>query len=403
MIEFLSQLIQPAVQQYLIEHEHDDERKLILRQKEILGLPASTIAIQLVGRRKAKSKLPTWHNTKGIVYPPAINLEQCSSEATGLYKLSIIKKLIDESDSSAVDLTGGLGIDSFFLSKAFNTVYYVEPNDELLKIAEHNHHQLGANNITYQTKTAEAFLETTQLHFSFAFIDPSRRDNSRKVFKLSDCVPDIVFIQDKLLTISRYMLIKASPLLDIQQALRELNHVKKVFVISVGNECKELLFLAEKSFSEKVELSAVDLNSQGDIKSSFTFFLDDERTIDPPQSDPLKFLYEPNASILKVGAFKLVTKKFAVSKLSANTHLYTSDHLIADFPGKILRIEALNPDSKKIMLLLPGGLANVIARNYPLKAEQLKKKFKLKDGGDKYLIGFSSDKKKYLAVCSRIQ
>lgn len=403
MIEFLSQLIQPVVQQYLIEHEHDDERELILRQKEILGLPASTIAIQLIGRRKAKNKLPTWHNAKGIVYPPAINLEQCSSEATGLYKLSIIKKPIDESDSSAVDLTGGLGVDSFFLSKAFNEVHYVEPNDELLKIAEHNHHQLGANNITYQTKTAEAFLETTQLHFSFAFIDPSRRDNSRKVFKLSDCVPDIVSIQDKLLTISRYLLIKASPLLDIQQALRELNHVKKVFVISVGNECKELLFLSEQGFTEKVELSAVDLNSQGDIKSSFTFFLDDERTIDPPQSEPLKFLYEPNASILKAGAFKLVTKKFAVNKLSANTHLYTSDHLIADFPGKILRIKALNPDSKKIMSLLPGGLANVIARNYPLKAEQLKKKFKLKDGGDKYLIGFSSDKKKYLAVCSRIQ
>ncbi len=403
MIEFLSLLIQPVVQQYLIEHEHDDERELILRQKEILGLPASTIAIQLLGRRKAKSKLPTWHNAKGIVYPPAINLEQCSSEATGLYKLSIIKKLIDKSDSSAVDLTGGLGVDSFFLSKAFNTVYFVEPNNELLKIAEHNHHQLEANNVIYHTKTAEAFLETTQLHFSFAFIDPSRRDNSRKVFKLSDCIPDIVSIQDKLLTISRYLLIKASPLLDIQQALRELIHVKKVFVVSVGNECKELLFLSEHGFTEKVELSAVDLNSQGDIKSSFTFFLDDEKKANPPQSEPLKFLYEPNTAILKAGAFKLVTEKYAVNKLSANTHLYTSDHLIADFPGKTLQVEILNPDSKKIKSLFRGGLANVITRNYPLKAEQLKKKFKLKDGGDKYLIGFSSDKKKHLAICLRIQ
>ena len=403
MIEFLSLLIQPEVQQYLIDHKHDDERDLILRKKEILGIPTSIIASQLIGRGKAKNKLPSWYKARGIIYPPSINLEQCSSEATASYKLYIIKNLIGESQLLAVDLTGGFGVDSFFLSKAFNTVHYVEPNDELLKIAEHNHLILGVNNITYQHKTAEAFLETTQEKFSFAFIDPSRRDDLRKVFKLSDCVPDIVSIQDKILSLSSHLLIKASPLLDIHQALRELNHVKKVFIVSVGNECKELLFLAVQSYLGKVEIEAVDLNSQGDLKSSFVFSLDEEKEADSPKSKPLKFLYEPNASILKAGAFKLVSKKYAVGKLSANTHLYTSGNLIADFPGKVLQIEELNPDSKKIKSVLPGGLANVITRNYPLKAEQLKKKFNLKDGGDKYLIGFSSDKKKFLAVCSRIK
>ena len=403
MIKFLSQLIQPKVQQYLIDHEHDDERDLILRKKEILGIPTPIIASQLIGRGKAKNKLPTWYKTRGIIYPHSINLEQCSSEATASYKLSIIKNLIGESHISAIDLTGGFGVDSFFLSKAYNTVYYVEPNDELLKTAEHNHHLLSANNITYRHKTAEAFIETTQEKLSFVFIDPSRRDDLRKVFKLSDCIPDIVSIQNKILLLSSHLLIKASPLLDIHQALRELNHVKKVFVVSVGNECKELLFLAVQSYLGKVEIEAVDLNSQGDLKSSFVFSLDDEKEADSPQSEPLKFLYEPNASILKAGAFKLVTGKYAVSKLSANTHLYTSDHLITDFPGKILQVEELNPDSKKIKSLLASGLANVITRNYPLKAEQLKKKFNLKDGGDKYLIGFSSDKKKFLAVCSRIK
>jgi 16S rRNA G966 N2-methylase RsmD len=251
MNEFLSLLVQPPVQQHLIEHEQEDARALVLKQKEVLGIPASVIATQLSGRSTAKNKLPTWYQTKGIVYPPTINLEQCSSEATARFKANILTDEI-KSRLVAVDLTGGFGVDSYFLSTIFKSTHHVDVNEELLEIAKHNHKTLGADSITYHNETAELFIESSKETFDVVYIDPSRRDRqSRKVFRLADCAPDIATLQHTIFKKSNFLLVKASPLLDIQQGLRELISVKKVFVVSVENECKELLFFAQVMFKLK--------------------------------------------------------------------------------------------------------------------------------------------------------
>ncbi len=402
MIEFLSLLVQPSVQEYLVEHEHDDELALVLKQKEILGLPASVIASQLSGRKTAKTKLPAWYKAKGIVYPPTINLEQCSSEATASFKAACLKTLIPNR-SVVADLTGGLGVDSYFLSKEFETTHYVDANEELLEIARHNHKIAGAHSIKHHTGTAEQFIENSTESFDVVYIDPSRRDQqSRKVFRLADCAPDITALQHTIFKKSNFLLVKASPLLDIQQGLRELVSVRKVFVVSIENECKELLFLAGKNYSGTVQIEAVDLDSSGLVRSSFVFSNEQEKKSISKLSEPLEYLYEPNASIMKAGAFKLIGERYQLSKLSVNTHLYTSEKLIPDFPGRIFQIEKINPTQKELHNLLPTKQINVLTRNYPLRPEELKRKLNLRDGGDKYLIGFSSQTKKHIGLCLRL-
>jgi 16S rRNA G966 N2-methylase RsmD len=399
---FLSQIAQADIQNFLIEHEHDDEKVLVLKQKEIGGVPSSIIASQLSVRRKAKSKLPTWYKTKGIIYPPTTNLEQSSSEATAIYKTAILNSCVS-TKRVAADLTGGFGVDSFFLSTLFDSIYYVEPNAELFGITKHNHQQLGASNIIHHNLSAEEFIEQTELAFDLVYIDPSRRDDrARKVYKLADCFPDITTLQQTLSKKSKFVLIKASPLLDIQQGLREISHVKRVFVVSVGNECKELLFLAERNYEGEPQIDAIDLWDDGRVRSSFSFTFPDERVAQATLGEPEMYLYEPTASILKSGAFKGVAEKFGLTKLDVNTHLYTSSVMVPDFPGKMFLIESLHPDAKQLKALLPESHANVVSRNYPLTPEEIKKRFRLRDGGQKFLIGFSSSKKKYLALCSRI-
>ncbi len=398
---YLFRIAHPDVQDFIIHHEGEDEKQFVLRQKEVFGLPAAQIAQQLVGRRKAKVKLPTWYQTKGIIYPPTLNLEQSSSQATALFKSKIVETILDER-RVAVDLTGGLGVDSFYLSNKFNSFHYIEPNKELFEITRHNHKVLNATNITHHNTDAEQFLEQTTIDFDLVFKDPSRRDSkSRKIIRLADCLPDVTQLQKTILSRARFLLVKTSPLLDIQQGLRELDHVKKVYVVSVDNECKELLFLADKNCSDEVTLEAVDLFSNGQIRSSFSFTIDAEKKSSVTQGEPQKYLYEPNSSILKAGAFKLISEKYQLQKLATNTHLYTSERLLENFPGRIFQVDVLNPEIKQLPKLLLNNQANIVTRNYPLKPEELKKKLKLRDGGDKYLIGFSSERKKYLALCSR--
>lgn len=400
---YLLRIAQPEVQDYIFSHESDDERSLVLKHHEVLGLPASLIAQQLTGRRKSKIKLPTWYKTKGVIYPPSINLEQSSSEATAGYKARLARSLFhNKNDLVAVDLTGGFGVDSFCFSQVFSSTHYVEPNTDLFEIAQHNHQTLGASSIIHHNTSAEEFIDSN-LPVDIVFLDPSRRDQqSRKVFKLADCSPDISKLQEKIFEKCPFLLVKTSPLLDIQQGLREILHVKKVFVVSVDNECKELLYLAEKGYTGEVAIEAVDLTRDGNVNSAFAFSSEEEKCATVQLGEPLEFLYEPNSAILKSGAFKLISQKFQLAKLAPNTHLYTASKLVNDFPGRIFRIEVLNPDSKQLNQLLPNHQVNVMTRNYPLKAEELKKKLKLLDGGDKFLIGFSTKQKKHLALCSGI-
>jgi 16S rRNA G966 N2-methylase RsmD len=389
-----------SVQEFIFKNEHADERELVLNHKTLFDLPAKSIAEQIAGRRKAKKKLPMWYNTRGIVYPPSLNLEQSSSQATAVFKSKFLKELTNQ--KTITDLTGGFGVDSFFFSKQFGSVTYVEPNAELLAMVQHNQEQLHSVNIQHHNTIAEEFLSTSERTGIF-YLDPARRDaNAKKIFKLSDCTPDITQLLTRLFANAEWIVLKASPLLDIQQGLRELPHVKTVIALAVENEMKELLFLIQRESHSTPEVMAIDLDSEGEVKSKFTFTHAAESTAQAVFSEPLRYLYEPNVALLKAGAFKLIAQEFNLNKLAPHTHLYTSQTLVKDFPGRLFQIEQLNPTDKQLKECLPDNRAHVAIRNYPLTAQQLMKKLKLQEGGNQFVWGFSSSKRKYVALCKRI-
>ena len=402
--EIIEALSAESLQQYIRDHEHDDGRELVLKHKEIFGVPSALISDQIVGRKKAKEKLPLYYNTRQIIYPPAINLEQSSSQQTALFKSEIILNLFPSGKATGADLTGGFGVDTFFLSKALNKIHYVEPQESLLEIARHNHNRLGADNIQYHASSAEVFIKEIHQPLDFFYIDPSRRTQARKkIHALEDSEPDVLNLKNGIFKKSAILLLKASPLLDIQAGLAQLATVKKVFVVSVNNESKEVLFLCEKDFAGVPVVEAVNLleHSPNQI---FQFTFPEEREEEVTFSDPLKYLYEPNASILKAGAFKSVASRFNLKKIQTNTHLYTAEHLLEQFPGRKFLVEKIvRPDVGEMKKHFPDGKANITTRNYPLTVEALKKKIGLKDGGEKFLVGFSGQHKKFLVIARRIK
>jgi len=387
------------VQEYIFNHKDVDEKNLILRARKILGISAILVAQQIAGRRKAEQKLPLFYKKRGIVYPPSLNWEQSSSEATGAFKAELVNRELGKDKFKVADLTGGFGIDSFFLRVKAELLDFIEPNLSVLELARHNHNLLGCGNIQYHQSKAEEYFDQCKTKYDLIYLDPSRRDsNIKKVFRLGDCEPSIKNLLPRIFEFTEFVLIKTSPLLDIQQGLNELSAVKKIIVVSVTNECKELLFLMEKGFSREPIIETYNLDKLGDIKQSFSFTFDEERNTESEFSEPKTYLYEPNASILKAGSFKLIGKKFGLQKLNVNTHFYTSNLFKENFPGRIFKIDQLEFDVKNFV----EKKANVITRNYPLTAEELRKKLKLSDGGDKYVIGFSSVKKKYVALAIRL-
>lgn len=361
----------------------------------------AAIAEQIEGRTKAKEKLPSYYNTKNVVFPPAVNLEQSSSESTAKFKSmvtceKILRRVL------CVDLTGGLGVDTFFLSKEFEQVDYVETNTELLEIAMHNHVQLGARNIAYRNVSSAEYLTSGEAQIDCVYIDPSRRDaHNRKVSSLASCEPNVLELLPSIFRRARYVLLKTSPLLDITEAIRQLEKTSHVYIISAGNECKELLFFIDRSFTHEPLIEAINLSK--DSVSSFRFLFSKERSLQLSYSEPEQYLYEPNASILKAGAFKSISERFAINKLHPNTHLYTSKTLVRNFPGRIFNILGLiKPEPKALKQYFPEGHANIVTRNYPLSPEELRIKTKLKDGGNGFVIGFSGVNKKFLAVATRV-
>jgi len=391
------------VQAFLREHEYADEKKLVLKHKTLFELPAAVLANQLKARRKAKDKLPSYYLTEGIVYPPSLNLEQSSSEATAQIKAAIINNTLSKHISVCADLTGGLGVDSFYFSTLCREVHYVEPDHELLTIARHNHKTLGVTSITYHPNTAETFLEQCDGGFDFIYIDPSRRSTaSKKVFRLADCEPDVTRLQELIFKKTSLMMVKTSPLLDIQQGMAELAGTTDVYVLSVDNECKEVLFLCLADVNTLPVIHAINLAGQN--QDQFSFSLEEELNAESAFSDQRTYLYEPNASLLKCGAFKVVGTRYALFKLHPNTHLYTSHALNLDFPGRIFQVLALvKPDKKTVKAFFAGGKGNVITRNYPLSVDELKVKVGLHDGGDQYLIAFSSLQGKRVVVADRLK
>jgi hypothetical protein len=397
--ETINRISSPEVQQFIRDHENDDVKTLVLKNKSILDVPASVIADQISGRKKSKDKISSFYKAETI-YPPGINLEQSSSEQTATFKAKVFLLAVPLC-RSLIDLTGGFGVDSFFLSKIFKAVQYVEPNTSLFEIVKRNHSTLAAFNISHHNTTAESFLSVGQ-EASAVFIDPSRRNETKKVFAFADCEPNVVTLQTEIFKATDTLLIKASPMLDIKLGIQELLFVRKVFVLSVDDEVKELLFLCRNNFSGEPEINAVNLKRNE--TEAFAFKFSDEITSNPKFADPKTFLYEPYSSILKAGAFKSIAVEYRLEKIEKNTHLYTSTDLVQNFPGRIFKIiSEVRPEKNSLAEFFPEGKANVITRNYPLSVDGLKKKTGLKDGGEKYLIGFSGQTKKFVVEAERIK
>lgn len=401
---WIDKLASPEVNHFISENENLDEHAFLLKHETFLGVPAKILADQIKGRRKAKDKLPTWFRTSGIVFPPSASLEQCSSEVTAQYKLERIRHFLPEDKlHRAADITGGFGVDTYYLSTVFADMDYVEPEASLLQITQHNHRQLGAVNINYHNASAENFLAQTSMHYNLIFADPSRKtDKHSKAVKLQDCRPDITKLLQHIYEHTGLFLLKASPLLDIKEALRQLQHIAEVNVVAVDNEVRELLFIGRKSYMDETVIRAVNLLDKS--REEFVFTLTEEEAATVDVSPPLDFLYEPNRSILKAGAFRLIALRLGLKKLHPNTHLYTSEKIIENFPGRIFRLtEEISPGPQDAARAIPERKANIIIRNYPTAASLLAKKLKLEEGGSEYLIACTSVKKRHLLLSHRLK
>lgn len=389
----IKELLSEEIQAYINEHLNDDVADLSLRS-ELRHLSFfKEILEQIKSKKKAKSKLPTWFEKEGIVFPPSISMEQCSSELTAEYKARLI------SGQKLVDLTGGFGIDSYYLSQNFEETDYVERNEKLCEICHHNFTVLDAN-VRVNKQIAEEFLERGE-HFDWIYLDPARRDDvNNKVFRLEDCTPDVITLQDELLKNSEHILIKLSPMLDIKQGLLQLRHVSEVHVIAVRNEVKELLFTIKKGFEGVAQIHCINLNQNA--KSEFTFTLSEEEFTESKFSEIQGYLYEPNAAIMKAGAFKSIANRFELKKINQHTHLYTSEELIEEFPGRSFKVIEELPLNKKLKSSFPDMKANITVRNYPLSVQQLRNKTGIKEGGEHYIFAFTGIKQKHFLLTEKI-
>lgn len=365
-------ILDQDIQGYINANLKADLHSLLLKKSPFPNVSMQDIVQQIKGKNVALKKFPFLQN-QNIIFPPNINLEQASSEATATFKAANLK------GESFLDLTCGFGIDAYFLSQNFSNVTLIEQNDNLLKIVEHNW-KILKRKATFINNELEMFLNKNTKHFDVIYLDPARRDqHMQKKFLLEDLSPNLLDIQDQLLSFANSIIIKLSPLIDISYLLSVLKNVAEIEVIAVKNEVKELLVIIQSNvINEEVVCRCINLESNDPI---FNFNILDEKNNHSVVSDILGYLYIPNNAILKAGAFHTIAKEFGLRKLHPNTHLYTSDVLKENFPGRVLKVEVV--DAKKIV---KNTRYNVISKNYPLSPDEIKKKYKLKDGGKDYLI-----------------
>lgn len=377
--------------EFINENKHRNVNDIALLLSKKNNLDANFIINQINGWQKAKSKLPTFYNTPEIIFPSVKSMEQCSSEKTALLKTQIIN------GESLVDLTGGFGVDTYFFSKYFKSVHYIEPNNNLLEIAQHNFNLLGAE-ITLHNTTSETFLKSNKIHFDVAYIDPDRRDESKRIFNLNDCFPNVNEILPLIFKNADKLLIKTSPFLDIKHTLTALKTVSKCIIVAVKNDCKEVLYLVEKEKNKPTEIITYNLDTNNEL---FEFTYEDEQQANSNFSYPKKYLYEPNAAIMKAGAFKTIGSHLGLDKLAQHTHLYTSDELIIDFPGRVFEINKVIDYQKKAIKQLGITKANVSVRNFPDSVAVIKKKLNLKDGGYCYLFASTNKENKPILMLTQ--
>lgn len=385
-------MLTPEVQQFINANVGANLTRLALQKNPFPELEWPAVLGQIAAKTKAKDKLPTWFAAPGILYPSKISVEQTSSEVTARYKSEIV------SGNSLIDLTGGFGVDDYYFARRIETVLHCERDPELSRIAGHNFEKLGVP-IRCESGDSTEILSSLNRRFDWIFIDPSRRHEAKgKVFLLGDCEPDVPSLLEFYFRYSDRILIKTAPLLDIAAGLSELRDVREIHVVAVDNEVRELLWVIEKGFNESVNVKAVNLLQDKISEFNFNWNEPAEAVL----SEPKKYLYEPNAAIMKSGGFNPVSQQYALAKLHPHSHLYTSDSRI-DFPGRVFEIRQVIRYSKASMKPFQGTKANVTTRNFPESVEMIRKKYKIRDGGPTYCF-FTTDMKnaKIVLICAKI-
>ncbi len=368
------------IQQFIVENLKADTNKLLLGKKLFNGVENRQIVQQIIGKNKALKKLPTWYQKESILYPVSVSIEQTSSEITAAYKASLIKE-----KTHLADLTGGFGVDSFYFAKRCKQVDYCEVDDKLFAVTAHNFKVLQVRNIHLNHVDGILWLKNTAQNFDYIYLDPSRRSAGGKVFKLKDCEPDVVSNLDLLLQKANQLLIKTAPLLDISAGLAELKNVAAIHIISINNEVKELLWLIGQNQNQNPQIHCVLINNETIRIIDFNQVEEAEINLDNTFSKPQQYLYEPDAAILKAGMFKNIANKFNVSKIHKSSHLYTSNELNEVFPGKIFKINNVLSfsDFTKKKDFEP---ASIVSRNFRLKADELRKKYKIAESDANFLF-----------------
>ena len=441
-----------ATQDFIRQHQDDDVRQLAFLGSKYPEVDMPFALDQIRGRKMARVKLPRWASLEGIIYPPHISMEQCSSESTALYKAELAARLLGLPASSFseeiefVDLTGGFGVDfSYIAARLGVKSMYVERQAHLCEAAKENFERLGLKNAIVKNgdgiEVLHSFLPKkddaasaddslgiiydqplsllkTKLGLKLIFIDPARRDDAgNKVVSLKDCTPDVTVLQEEMLSKADYVIIKLSPMLDWHRAISELSHVREVHIISVNNECKELLLVLSARNLGDMEASSADgevkhagnlrIYCVNDAQSFVCDELDMESSpvkIAPSTFEEMQYLYEPNASLMKAGCFGVLSKRYGARMLSKNSHLFVSMVPIEDFPGRSFRIIAISSFNKKELKRHLSGItkANIATRNFPLSVAELRKRLKLKDGGETYIFATTlSDESHVLVITEK--
>ncbi len=447
-----------ATQDFIRQHQDDDVRQLAFLASKYPEVDMPFALDQIRGRKMARVKLPRWASLEGIIYPPHISMEQCSSESTALYKAELAARLLGlpvsssgtemkaENEIEFVDLTGGFGVDfSYIAARLGVKSMYVERQVHLCEAAKENFGRLGLKNAivkngdgievlhSFHPKKKDAAsaddslgitydqprsLLKTNLGLKIIFIDPARRDDAgNKVVSLKDCTPDVTVLQEEMLSKVDYVIIKLSPMLDWHRAISELSHVREVHIISVNNECKELLLVLSARNMGDMEASSADgeVKHAGNLRiycvNDAQSFVCDELDmksssvrIAPPVLEEMQYLYEPNASLMKAGCFSVLSGRYDARMLSKNSHLFVSQAPIEAFPGRSFRIIAVSSFNKKELKRHLGGItkANIATRNFPLSVAELRKRLKLKDGGETYIFATTlSDESHVLMITEK--
>ncbi|MEB3005161.1 THUMP-like domain-containing protein [Capnocytophaga sp. G2] len=366
---------------------------LILKKSPFEGITSAELATQIEGKARSRTKLPLWYATEGIYYPAKLSLEQASSEATACYKASLVS-------GNLLDATGGFGVDDYFFSQRCKSVTHCELQKELSEIVQHNFKLLQAK-IHCVSEDSYKYLYDKGFFFDVIYLDPSRRDNQkRRIFLLEDCLPNVPDTLDFLWQYTDTLLIKTSPMLDITQALIQLPQTAQVHIVAVENEVKELLFLLKKERTNTLVRMVNMCAYRSDI---FSFYLSQkQKAVVGFYGTEGKYLYEPNASILKGGATDLLAQEYGLMKVAPDSHLLIGENYLPDFQGRIFRIKEKIPFSKTMVRQSAISQANITIRNFPLSVEQIRKQFHIKEGGNLYLFfTTTSEAERIVIICEK--